>query len=300
MSVYASRELYVGTGIVPGRKNRAMIGWHSVLGPGDITVSPPAMESDIDTSIMWSPDDYSYWRSAGTFSASAFSCYVNLLNSDQQLIDYVTLTGHNFANNETGAGYSFGLEYSADGVTWVELVAPKIALDGSTILLAFEPRAVMFCRLKITSTAWTAAAGRLPATFAIAHIRMGRLLRLQRPMFIGMVPFTLNTDARLEGAASVSGKYLGTRLISVHEKYTIQQQFNDGEFVRLHVKPFLNHCRLIGGGGRGPKGSFVCAWRPDDNPDEVLYCHPPASIRAPEIQLGSGMMQFSLSGVASR
>lgn len=299
-SIYASRELYAGTGLVPGRKNRGIIGWHSVVGPGDITISPEAMEGEHDPSIMWAPDDYSHWRSAGAFSPTSFSCYINLLNTGQNTIDYVALTGHNFADNETGQGYSYSLEYSEDGESWAELVAPRIALDGSSILFQFAELSVFYCRIKITSQAWAQAPGRSAATFAVAHLRMGKLLRLQRPMLLGMVPFTLDTESELESGTSDNGKYLGGRLVRVWERYTITQGFVDPLFVRQHIKPFLNHCRMIGGGSRGPAGSFFALWRPDDYPEEVLYCHAPSRIRNPENQLANGMMQFSLSGTASR
>lgn len=292
MSVYISSELYLSTLAQRASRNRPIIGWHSVLRPQDITAVVDGV-SDLTTAALWSPDTYSFWQSRAVTKASPFFAYVNLQNPSGEAVDYLGIAGHNFAENETGNRYSFRLEYSTNGSTWLQATPDYIATTNGVAVLHFERTYAQNFRLRIRSDAFTGSPG---ATFSMAHLRMGRMLRLPLPVYVGQVPFRINRQVDKIVDTSDSGKYLGTKVTAIRYLYELTQENNDPAFVRENILPFLDHTETIGGYGNGPKGTYFSAWRPDDYPDEVLYCHPPSRINRPTNQRPNGMMQWSISG----
>lgn len=292
MSVYISSELYLSTLSQRVSRNRGIIGWHSVLRPQDITANVDGV-ADLTTTALWSPDTYTFWTSRAVNKSAPFYTYINLQNPAGEAVDYLGIAGHNFAVNETGARYAFRLEYSTNGTTWTQATPDYTAKNNGVVMLHFERTYAQNFRLRIRSDAWTGSPG---ATFSLAHIRLGQLLRLQFPVYVGQIPYGINRQVDKIVDTSDSGKYLGTKVTSVRYLYELAQENNDPAFVRENILPFLDHAETIGGFGNGPKGTFFSAWRPDDYPDEVLYCHPPSRINRPTNQRSNGMMQWSISG----
>src|SRR5690606_13638794 len=128
--------------------------------------------------------------------------------------------------------------------------------SSNPIIIHFDQLQAQYHRLRISVPAMTFGQN---AGVQIAHIRMGRMLRLQRKIYVDVTPFTL--DKRVEKIVSVSdsGKYLGTRVKSIHNLYTINQENNDPAWVRTNIMPFLDHAELISSDSYGPAGTFFAA-----------------------------------------
>lgn len=292
MSIYISNDLYLQTLAEQSTYDRPLIGWHSVLRPQDIGVEAP---SEGGVQAMWSPDTYTFWQTKEYYSPGGSYLYVTLDNPQALPVDYVAIAGHNFV--DAGAGpVPFQMQHSFDGTLWNDSSELVITSNTSAIIIHFDQLYAPFHRLRIKNEPMTSTER---ARLKIAHIRMGRMLRLQRKIYVGVTPFTL--DKRVEKIVSVSdsGKYLGTRVKSIHNLYTINQENNDPAWVRTNIVPFLDHAELIGSNSSyGPAGTFFAAWRPESYPNEVLYCHPPSSITRPNNQRPNGMMRWSIGGEA--
>lgn len=296
MSVYISNALYLQTISQQDAYDRPILGWHSVVRPQDITVSGTGTSGagGENVAAMWSPDTYTFWRGSQFHSSNTSNIYITLANPGAALVDYVGIAGHNFSDGGFEP-FSFQMQHSFNGTSWTNTTGLVLTSNTSAIMLHFNALHAPFHRLRIVVPPLPSGQN---ARVQVAHIRMGRMLRLQRKIYVGVTPFTL--DKRVEKIVSVSdsGKYLGTRVKSIHNLYSINQENNNPAWVRTHIVPFLDHAELIKSSGAGPAGTFFAAWRPESYPDEVLYCHPPSNITRPNNQRPNGMMRWSISGEA--
>ena len=294
MSLYLSNALYLGTtrndpsGFMRGAP---LVGYQSFIRPQDLS-SPNTGGS---MAAAWSPDTYTFWRSVGYNSAGDISISLVMANPSASVINYVGIAGHNFFQNDRGIPVAFTIEQSSNGATWTEVYPPTIPTSGNAIFVVFDDIQPQYLRVRLLSP--PAPTGP-QVTMRVAHIRAGQVTRLQRRVYVGMRPFTLDKRATKVMSVSDGGKYLGSVVQSVVNAYELNQPDNNPAFVRTVVDPFLDHCDLIRTQGNGPMGTFFCAWRPLEYPNEVLYCHPPERIQRPTNQRPNGMMEWSISGEA--
>lgn len=265
-------------------KNRPIIGWHSVVGPSGFS----AAGSGVDN--LWSPDTYTFWSSAAF--ASLEDPTITFANNESQEVTYAAVAGHN-------AGDSFAeivLERSINGVDWIEI--DRISDPGNDPAIFYIIESFYdFYRIRFDVDFNSVD----DADFIkVAHARFGVALVLERPTFVGNSPFNRSVEKLTN--QSDSGKYLGSTLVSEVRQYDIQQQHNSDTFIREYIEPFLEHCQLIGGGGEGPKGSFFYAWRPEEFPGDVYYCHDPQSVTWPSYSRPNKAIGFdwSISGMAEK
>jgi len=254
--------------------------------------------SDFSTSdggtpgAAWSPDTYTYWESDPAGGGAEFEFILDLHNTTLADVDYIAIQGHNFFVNGSAAPYSFQLFYSTDNVSFSPCFAEIEAENSGAIAVCFETRDEEYFRLIITSQPCS------ETTAIIAHLRIGEFLKLQRKIYVGVMPFTLSKTVEKTVTISENGKYLGAHVKSVVNNYKFEQIDNTPGFVRLEINDFLDHVDLITPDyNLGPGGTFFCAWRPLEYPDEILYCHP-GKMERPSNQRSNGMMQWKISGEA--
>lgn len=285
--LYISNALYLAAIVSAETANRPLIGWRSVLRLLDFS-SPDGANSG----IMWSPDTYTYWQSDAKSGGGEFDFVINLANPSLKPVDYIGIAGHNFYNNSSGLPFSFRLYYSYDNVSFSPCFSGLTPQNNNALMVHFDSVTAPYFRLIITSQPAS------ESVVKIAHLRIGKILRLQRKVYVGMSPFTLNKRVEKTVTVSESGKYLGSFVKSVTNVYSLTQIDNTPEFVRSDIAVFLDHVDLLTpADNNGPPGTFFAAWRPDEYPDEILYCHP-GSIERPTNQRPNGMMQWKISGEA--
>lgn len=282
--LYISNALYLaGVASNADTANRPLIGWKSVL-----TVNDFESEDGEGAGVLWSPSTYTTWESVAK-TGDDIEFIVNLNNPTASPVDYVGIAGHNFHVIHV----FYRIQHSFDGVTWFNTTTLGLSSDGGAIFLHFNSVTALYFRLYITTSTDE------EINVSIAHIRMGQVLMLQREMYVGISPFTLNKRVEKVVTVSDGGKYLGSVATSTVNLYSIPQLDNLPDFVREEIDDFLDHCDLIGPSwNNGPDGTFFAAWRPGEYPDEVLYCHPPTQLQRPVNQRNNGMMQWSISGEA--
>jgi hypothetical protein len=302
--------------------NYPLVFWKSVLDMTDFSTDAGGTPG-----AAWSPDTYTYWQSDATgggflfapdglavdlefgeaeapltaltvdldFAEGAFEGIIfnlDLHNSTGADVNYIALQGHNFFINGSGAPYTFQLFYSADGVTFSPCFDAIEAENSGAIAVCFDTQSAEYFRLVVTSEPCS-------ETFvSVAHLRMGEFLTLQRKVYVGISPFTLNKRVDKTITVSENGKYLGAHVKSTVNLYALPQLDNTPAFIRSDINDFLDHVDLLTPDyNLGPAGTFFCAWRPSEYPDEILYCHP-GTIERPTNQRSNGMMQWKISGEA--
>lgn len=291
MSIYLSNDLYLGTQPNNGTgfmRGAPLIGWKSVLRPADIVSSVVRQNGQ----AAWSPTTYDFWRSDSFMTSGGSTHNIYLYNTTSSPVSYIGIAGHNFFRNSYGEPFSIQVS-ALVGSEWVVIVPAFTPSSGNALMLVFDETYAPQFRVAISEPIRSTEA---PFNFELAHIRMGPVTRLQRRVYVGVRPLTL--DKRTTKLVSVSdgGKYLGGVLQSVTNSYALDQPDNRPDFYRAEIDPFLDHAELIRGWGNGPLGTFFCAWRPLEYPREVLYCHPPSEVRRAENQRPNGMVQWSISG----
>lgn len=283
--IYISNALYLSQIDLSSNIDKPLIGWRSILRPEDMSSA-----FGDNAAIMWSPDTYTYWESDPvTASEGNPELYIDFVNPSNSPVDYAGMVGHNFYS----AGLSYQWQHSFDGSTWLNLTQLRNTIDDGAVMDYFDSTTAPNLRLYVAGAPGTEMVVR------IAHLRVGRILRLQRKMYVGISPFRLNKRVEKLVTVSDSGKYLGGVAKSTVNLYTINQLDNTPEFVREEIDDFLDHAEFLSPEwNNGPDGTFFAAWRPNEYPEEVLYCHPPESIQRPLNQRINGMVQWAISGEA--
>lgn len=292
--IIIGNSLSINSFIGKTTKNKPLIGWHSIIAPDSPQLSG-GITSERSPTAIWTPSTVSLWVSDPITSATPIIGYIQLSNElTTSPVNYFGMIGDNFAN----IGASYTLEYYSEE-DWHELDAVKDISPARNKLRFhyFDTVAAEKWRLKIMHP------GGEDIVFKIGHIKLGVALVLQRAMYVGLRPTTLDKTVRKLTQKGSTGKYLDNVVRSYNFNYEIKQPNNDPTFVRTFVEPFLNHMEgILENGnslyGYGPLGTCFYAWRWDEYPDEVVYCHSPDSVEWPKNQRPNKMMEWGLRGTA--
>lgn len=201
--------------------------------------------------------------------------YVTATIDTTELIDYVGIAKHNF--------YTAQIAVSVEGLTtdagspqdWVELNAPVIPSDDGPLLFRFTAQS--FYAIRVRMQEGTAAA-------RIGALRVGKLLLLQRRIYVGHTPITLGVSSDILSGRSENGHYLG-RLVTGQKNVTSVSMVNlTPDWVRDNLVPFIRSA---------VDEPFFFAWRPGDYPSEIGYAWL-SNDPQPNNMRSNGMMQFSM------
>ena len=285
MTINISNAAYLANSI----KNRPLVFWHYTIGPGGFASTDA--EPGFPASNLWSADTFTFWQSTDVSNTTIKN--VVFESEGDAPINYVMFTGTNFSNFSFGTrdGEVF-ISKSPNGTDWTFISGTDTEFIGDgTVIVYFDEETGPFFRVQLVPSSATSS-----EFMTVSHLRAGTATVLARPMYVGQSPSD-RTVSRISNRSD-SGKYLGDTVISDVRSYSISQDNTKPQFVRDFVVPFLKHARCIGTMGFGPCGSFGFAWRPEDYPDEVLYCHPPDSLDWPNNSKRNGNMAWSINGAA--
>ena len=101
------------------------------------------------------------------------------------------------------------------------------------------------------------------ATAEIGVLYAGLALVMQRPIFGGHAPVTLQNKVNYINSASENGQWLGRTINRRGYATSYKWQFITDEWYRLNFEPFVEKTNLY---------PFFIAWRPDLYANEVAYC----------------------------
>jgi hypothetical protein len=252
--------------------NNPVIGWKNLARVDNIFAD--SEQSSFPAINLANPQTHSLWKSNSIGLQS-----LRIIHNSSDPIDYVAVAGHNFRTANIAVSLEGYTALTGGGdPDWFELSPSVIPDSSSAVLFRFNPRTLIGVRVVMQAGV---------AAPAAAVVYVGRLLVLQRRIYVGHKPMIF--AGRVDNAIGRSdrGQFLGSVVLSAWNEGTLQQNNVEPDFYRAEVEPFRRDHVMA-------RRSFFFAWRPGDYPQEVAYCWPNGDLDASN-QLPNGMMQFSLA-----
>lgn len=249
--------------------NNPWVGYHTVLTVGN--VSADQEDPEFPVSNLSNVSTAEKWKGLTTGAQS-----VTINEGALEECDYFALAKHNLGSS----GAQVTLQVSDDGVTWVdasETIAPG---NDFAIMSRFEALTSAFWRLAI-----------LPGTEPpqITVVYLGKLLVMQRSLYVGHTPLTLGRSQNVTVGRSEDGQFLGLYLRSTTLVSTADFKNLTPGWYRNLFDP------LAASMASRP---FFWAWRPASYPEEVGYAWSKGGVSVSN-QSPNGLMQvsFPMEGV---
>ena len=244
--------------------NAGRIGYHSYI--TRTSVSADSAMDDFPISNVANPATAELWK-----SESLDEQFIYVVPGLNEGVDYIGLANHNFGSD----GIAYRVEGSNDGMDWEVLSDEVIPNDDSPHVQLFELAVFQQYRIGLTPN------GDHPPQAAIVYL--GKVLGLQRKIYVGHTPITMGRSTTFSTKVSESGHFLG-RIIR-REMVESQIAINNltPDWYRTYFEPFAEAARVT---------PFFWAWRPVSYPAEVGFVWATDDI-VPSNQRPNGMMQVS-------
>lgn len=225
--------------------NSPLIAYHSLVTVSNVTSDTAS--ADYPITNVANPLTFLEWR-----ASSNATQYVYVSLNFNSPVDYVAIARHNLSS----AGITVSVEGSNDnGATWpLTLVSSTVLSDDDPTILRFTSQVLTNVRLKLVG-------GSTPARIAVLYA--GKLLVLQRRIYVGHSPMKYNRVTRSITGMSESGNFLGR--VVVDEKRTSEVSLENlpPSWYRSYLDPFFVDAQ---------ERPFFFAWRPQKYPAEVGFC----------------------------
>lgn len=245
-----------------------IIGWQSILTAGNLAATTE--DASYPVTNLLNPATNLRWR-----ATSAALNYLTVTVGGSDPISYVAIAKHNLGSSLIAASVEVD-----DGGGYDEIVPPALPGDDSPIIFQFEDDSYAGVRLKL------AAGDEMPE---IGVMYVGRLLTLQRRIYVGHTPMTYGRSATVLNGMSEDGNFLGRIVTNESRDTTVPLKNITPSWYRTNMDPFVQS---------GIVSPFFFAWRPGTYPSEVGFGWFP-NIPRPVNQRINGMMSidFSIKGV---
>lgn len=264
MPVIISRDLVLSTSN-PDEMNgdNPLIGWHNLTVAAGVNATSQATGYPV-TNIA-NVSTYAEWR-----ATTAGDQAVGISVPTDVEIDYLAVAGHNFGT----AGSSLSVEGDI-GAGFFSLNVDAILAEDWPVLFRFEPQTLQGIRLLMNGNSVAPRA---------AVIYVGKLLLLQRRIYVGHTPVPYGRNAKVITGRSENGKFLG-RVVTTETRETgVSIQNLTPSWYRTEMDPFIEASKEI---------PFFFAWRPLTYIREVGYCWMTNEPK-PKNSRGNGMMSIDL------
>ena len=223
--------------------NHPVIGWHNVVTSSTIVAS--FEDANFPASNLANPATHLEWR-----SNSEGVQYITITTNEVDPIDYLAVAGHNFASNE--------IPTSIDGYiggVWTQIVGDVMLPDDGPVIYRFEAQSMS--QIRLCMQAYSAL-----RTARAAVVYVGKLLVIERKIYVGHTPLPDGIKSNVVNGRSESGKFLGRIELGEWRESTIPLSLVSPDWFRTYMRPFLRE---------GKNLPFFFAWRPEDYPFEVGY-----------------------------
>ena len=238
------------------------IGYDTIVLPGSVT-SDQGAATRIN---MANPATYLRWT-ADNINTQHIGA--NVLAA--RTVNYYGIAAHNLGS----AGAVITFQTSDDGVAWVDATDGVLLSNDFAMIEEFEDKFAAFFRLKIEGATIIPSVG-------VFYI--GKMLRVQRRIYVGHSPFTLQRQSKVSSGFSENGQFLGRVVRSTTYETDVRVQNLTPAWVRSKLDPFL---------AVAADTPFFWSWRPCSYPTEVGFAW---TTRDPEVsnQRPNGMMDFRM------
>lgn len=248
--------------IPPFPLTHARIGYNTIATESNVTASSEAAGFPAEAAV--NPFTYEGWKPA------VLPATWSIDYGETTDVDYIGIAAHTFHVDRC----TLSIEYSIDGSTWTTLreLAPG---DGAPIMLVFNP---------ITARYWQFTVDGLAAP-VIGVIFVGRALAMQRAIYGGHAPITLNRKTTIVPVKTEAGQFLGRSIVRQGNATTFEWKNLTAGWYRQYFDPFVKYARRF---------PFFIAWRPATFPNEVGYVWTTSDISPSNMGI-KDYMQVSLS-----
>lgn len=256
--------------------NNPRIGWHSFVLHGAVSASS---EQALHPAFhMANPTTYLKWKAEDNGVQQ-----IIVSTEDLEPVNYFGVYGHNWGTRMLTVEF----EYSANGgVDWAPAMAPMIPTSDGTIFIQFPNVIGSLFRIILTPNDVDVYAD--PPEATVLHI--GRVLEIERRVYVGHAPLTLNRSQQVTTGRSEGGQFLGRTLIQTFYETGLDLRNLDPTWYREHMDFFARVAATQ---------PFFWSWRPGDYPREAGYCWAMGNIR-PSNDAANGTMavSFGIQGVS--
>lgn len=222
------------------------------------------------------PTTYEKWKAAGSLEN-----HIRLDFATSSYVSGVCIVGHNFSDADVE--FDILVKYEESGTQRFKITREDLnyKLSGNEpIFVILEPS------IALHDLEWIEIQTRQTngVQIEIAHLIVGRSFGMERPIFTGVNPATLNRQITLRTPTSISGQALGFSVQRVGAQATynwtnITPKFMFGE----QMTNFRNHAEF-------GTGFFAIAWRPSLQPVSSGLAYPggpEAFTSSPTVQFGA-------------
>jgi hypothetical protein len=272
-SSYVITPSQSGGGVING--DNPIIGWHNVV--TSLNISATTSASGFPASNMANPSTNLRWEAEG--SSPAEDDYITVSTGTEDPIDYIAIAKHNLGTGQIPVSVEY-LDEDASPDEWVELIGDVILPNDGPALFRFDPQTIGQIRLRLQP-------GTEVPTIAVCYV--GKLLVMQRRLYVGHTPIPYGRTTKVINARSESGNFLG-RIVTNQMTGTTASFANlTPDWYRTNMEPFLLQAQ---------EQPFFFAWRPMSYPREVGYGWLTGDPK-PSNQRSNGMMaiDFQMGGV---
>jgi hypothetical protein len=258
-----------------------LIGYQTLVTAGNVTAT--TQDADWPASNLANPSTFLKWK-ADPGSPVADE-YLTVTPDSAEDIDYVGIAGHNFGSGQMPVSIEY-LDETASPPDWVELITETLLPDDGPVLFRFTPQPFTQIRVRIQPS--LAAVPVSPAVAAVLYV--GKLLVLQRRIYVGHTPIPYGRRLNVANHRSISGAFLGRIVLSETTETSVDLQALTPAWYREYFEPFLVAAKEI---------PFFFAWRPGAYPREVGFAWLTGDPQ-PANQMANGLMQisFDMAGIA--
>lgn len=253
--------------------NNPLIGYNNLVTYGNISAT--SEDADYPVTNLANPSTAEVWKAVDASPVGDIYIEVNVNTVDP--IDYIAIARHNLGTGLVPISVEGLVDNLSSPTEWVELCSDVLLPDDGPAMFCFDAQALYSIRIRLQSS----SINTIPQ---IGVLYTGKLLVLQRRVYVGHTPITQGRSSNILNARSESGEFLGRITLAEWNSTSIALKNLTPTWVRQYLLPFIVDSRA---------NPFFFAWRPSDYPYEVGFCWMTNDPR-PINQLGNGMMQVSL------
>jgi hypothetical protein len=269
--VVVSPGLVVAPGVDGLNTDSPIIGYQTLVTSGNIAATTAQTASP--ASNLANPSTYLKWRASSAITDQVLT--VTLETADD--LDYVGIAGHNFGSGQMPVSIE-GLAGSP--AAWGELIPDTLLANDGPVIFRFPPQPLAAIRVRIQPSGVAP-----PLSPFAAVLYVGKLLVLQRRIFVGHTPMPYGRKLTVANHRSIAGAFLGRIILSEKTMTGIDLENLTPAWYRSYFEPFVVAAKEI---------PFFFGWRPGSYPYEVGFAWL-ANDPQPKNQRPNGMMQVSLS-----
>jgi hypothetical protein len=244
MSLVISRNFVLtdSTPEFPVTLDHPVIGWHNVVTSTNIVADTAG--ANYPASNLANPMTHLQWHASDTTEQ-----YLTVTTDYVDDIDYLAVARHNFGS----AQIPVSVEGFIGGV-WTEIVEERLLADDSPALFRFTAQSLSQVRLRLQ-------AGGAVARAAVVYV--GKLLTLERRIYVGHTPLPHARKTEIQNGRSESGNFLGRIQLGAWRETTIPLSLLSPAWYRAYGDEFLAVASTT---------PFFFGWRPETYPYEIGYC----------------------------